>query len=460
VCTFALLIYSEPAYPQSNSIITANHLEKIDKAKSARDKLRLYKKYYSKDSAKLSRQYDKYLQWQLDSICNQLNQNEEGTKELRSHALRRVRKHGSQRLEVDGLREGINENIPDSAAVIEFKQPSRLLTNGIHLDSSTLRRETSKGVNAAKSHAAFGEVIVTSNQVREHQTRVLGYKNQADSLKNKSTHQASIQREAANEAQARLSKFKATRLLEQQRKAAERTRSQVDRYKQMGGEVQDTTYQREQAKKRAQELAMDYVTKNPQVMDAVKKRTTLLMKVYSVVPNSNDLTTAVKRSSLKGKSFRERIFLGGNFQLVSLRPVAIEFSPTIGYRINSRWTMGLGLNYRKTFNDTLSRVASNMIGGKSFLSYDVIRNFFIYGEYSRNSRGLGKEETSQDRIWNSALLLGVGRKISLHPRLDMSAVVLYNVRFENHSDVYAGRWVFRIGFQTSALGFVRRKPSS
>ncbi len=69
-------------------------------------------------------------------------------------------------------------------------------------------------------------------------------------------------------------------------------------YKALAEQLQDSAYLAEQAKKKAEEKAMEYLAQNPGVMRGVQQKMSLLMKKYSVVPNSNDPSTAVKRSSM------------------------------------------------------------------------------------------------------------------------------------------------------------------
>ena len=115
------------------------------------------------------------------------------------------------------------------------------------------------------------------------------------------------------------------------------------------------------------------------------------MKKYSMVPNSNDLSTAIKRTSLKGRTFKERLVLATNFQILNYRPVMIDFSPSVGYKFNSRFAVGVGGMYRQTFKASLSRLSPQVIGYKVFSNYDVVNNFFAYVEFARNSVSLHGE---------------------------------------------------------------------
>ena len=244
------------------------------------------------------------------------------------------------------------------------------------------------------------------------------------------------------------------------KKKVEALDANQNEYKQQFDQLQDSAYWKEQARKKAEEMALDYITENPALMKAAKTKMDLLMKKYSIVPNSNDLSTAVKRTSLQGKSFKERLYLAGNFQVLSLKPVSFDFSPMIGYRFNTRLVAGVGGNYRKTFGDvdSLSRFASDMLGYKAFVSYDVLRDFFAYTEFANNTTGAGQTESSFERIWSTSFLLGAGRKFAIHPKIEMTIVVLYNFTRKPGDTVYPSPWVVRFGFQLSELALLKRKP--
>lgn len=454
----AILLFADITFAQEGTL-SSKHLNKIENAKSASKKLKLYKKFYTRDSARISKDLDKYWEQQSDSIFNAIQDNSNVKLSKRDQ---RLLKRASGKISDAKSLKGKTLHLPDSAATmnqISDKVKDNLPPLSVPHDSAEIKREVRKAVGVVQSQPAMNEVNGIANEAKSYSVQAGQYKNQITGLaKNDSASRAELKRKALVLAQSRTSRFRALSMLEQQKESMKQLQNSSNEYKEQSEQLQDSAYLKEKAKEKAEEAALDYLAKNPAVMDAIARKTALLMKVYSIVPNSNDLRTAVKRSSLEGRSFKDRIFLGGNFQILNLKPVSIEASPVIGYRLTSRLITGLGMNFRKTFNDTLSRIASNMIGYKIFVSYDVIQNFFGYSEFSRNAAAIEQTEGHEDREWNSAFLIGVGRKISLHPRLDMTAIILYNVTHRSDNSVYSNRWSFRIGFQTSALGFIKKKP--
>jgi hypothetical protein len=230
----------------------------------------------------------------------------------------------------------------------------------------------------------------------------------------------------------------------------------VSEYQSQVKQLGDSAYLKAQAKKKAEEMAMNYFSENPGIMLPVQQKMNLLMKKYSVVPNSTDLSTAIKRNSLQGRTFKERLVLGGNFQIITLKPFTIDASPLIGYRFNRNFNAGIGGNYRQTFGDTIQAISPSVLGYKAFTSYDLLKDFFAYAEFARNSAGIHAGETFSARSWKNAAFLGVGRKFRLHQKLEMTTSFLYNFLYDHNDPIYPKRWNFRIGFQSSELAFLKR----
>lgn len=228
-------------------------------------------------------------------------------------------------------------------------------------------------------------------------------------------------------------------------------------YRAMADQLSDSTYLKEKAKKWAEDRAMQYLEENSKLLEPVRKKMDLLMKKYSVVPNSLDLKTAIKRSSLSDRTMKQRLYVGGNFQILTIDPVTVDVSPLIGYRINTKSIGGAGGNFRQSFGDSIPGINQNVLGYKLFASYDIFQNFLAYGEFDRNVVRSPETREGSKYLWKNAAFLGLGRKLKIHPRVEMTAVFLYNLTYEYGDPVYPRRWNFRIGFQSSDLAFFKRK---
>lgn len=232
--------------------------------------------------------------------------------------------------------------------------------------------------------------------------------------------------------------------------------SRMEEFKGYGDGLSDSTARKEFLKAKAEEIAMQYVTDNPGILNEVKRKTDWLMKRYGTVVNSNDLSTAVKRTSLSGRTFKERLLVATNFQILNLEPVSIDFAPQIGYKFNSRFALGFGGTYRQTFENTLT-LAPDVIGGKLFTSYDIVQSFFAYGEYAQNSPGFMIREGKSTRIWKPAVVIGIGKRFAIHSKVDMTMTAIYNVLNEEPDPVYPRAFMLRVGFQLSDIALLKPK---
>lgn len=202
---------------------------------------------------------------------------------------------------------------------------------------------------------------------------------------------------------------------------------------------------------------VDSLLNDSKVIEAATQKVSGLFSKYSSFSNSNDLSDAKKRTSLEGKTFFERIVLGGTFNVVSTSPVSIDFAPQVGYRFNSLFTVGVGMNYRATFGDSINyswHVSSRNIAVKSFASYEFINSWFFYGESQFSS--LGKTEGRKNE-WNANYFIGLGKKFLVHPKLHMTLTALYNLNSETQNQLYPQRFQIRVGFQTSDLAFRKKQ---
>ena len=91
------------------------------------------------------------------------------------------------------------------------------------------------------------------------------------------------------------------------------------------------------------------------------------------------------------------------------------------------------------------------------MSYDVVKSFFAYGEYEyMNTQAMDSTSDVSNRQWVSTLQLGIGRKFSIHPKVQGQVMVLYNFLHDPARPVYPRPWSIRVGFSLSELAMLRR----
>ncbi|UII30787.1 hypothetical protein LVD17_21060 [Fulvivirga ulvae] len=207
---------------------------------------------------------------------------------------------------------------------------------------------------------------------------------------------------------------------------------------------------KQELKQKMASHAREYITQNADKIQQVQSQMGEMKKKYSYMPNSNDLSSAVKRTSLKGESLWERLVIGGNFNISKTNPLNVDLSPAIGYRINKLFEMGVTGCYRSQFKTDKqgvnSQVGKEVYGYSAFANHMVFKNFFAYMEAERMRTTTTSSEIPK-REWKQTLLIGVGRKFNVAKWLEMQALVLFNVLHDNEDGLYNSPVVFKTGFR-------------
>jgi hypothetical protein len=190
-----------------------------------------------------------------------------------------------------------------------------------------------------------------------------------------------------------------------------------------------------------------------------QRKVSALLSKYREFTNSNDLSSAVKQKSLRGKSFFERLVVDMNANMVSTDPFAIDVSLSIGYKVNKNFSFGLGGSRRIAFADSIENtffIAPSALSYRSFIVHDLYKGFFAHAEWQKCSFKSPRNE-SGSKDWTDDIFIGVGKRVPIHPRFFMTLTALYNLKSEDENPLYSRRFQLRVGIQTSELAIRRKK---
>ena len=155
---------------------------------------------------------------------------------------------------------------------------------------------------------------------------------------------------------------------------------------------------------------------------------------YTVLPDLSKEEEGIKRNSLKGQPLRDRIFLNGNVTIQSTAPVILDSNIQLGYRWNKSFSSGIGFILREQLNDRDSTSLTGDAHGFTFFSnYDIMRGFFIYGEYQLVKNKSLFKESAATVSWQYAAMLGVGRRFNISPKVSLSVSLLYDFNYKNNT---------------------------
>lgn len=192
---------------------------------------------------------------------------------------------------------------------------------------------------------------------------------------------------------------------------------------------------------------VNYFEGKEEVLAKAMDKSSELKEKYSKVINSNDLSTATKRSSLEGTSFWGRLVFGGTFQIHIDEQSSIDLNPEIAYRINKKWDVGIGGNYRvnAAIEDLLGAIQDQKIYGyRIFTEYQLYKSFYGHVEFeSLAAKPTGVDGASVQ--WNNSLLAGIERRFKLGDSVEAQISLLYNFMHEDNP-LYNSPWNIRFGF--------------
>lgn len=487
--------------------LSEDHVQKIEKFKSPAKKLKKYLKYYHKDSIRFIKNWDKRLRNKSDSILASTRTSIQREREKLNNKLTGIQKKVNSMDELV-LAQSFNpepfKNEVEKFYPGHFEKRRDLmrwyLSSGYYKPDSTginlmgfsalkqkdlLKQQTIpqiKGINGlpnvdgnlkAMEGKLKGQSLSQFNGIKEikearqlkgeagkYSKELSQYRKQygkyahTDSLGSLVKQGSSV---AEKEMESRMRGMSSMKEFERYQKELSHLQGMRQQYAGEVSHLNDRAYLKNQGKERATLMATNFLKEHQEIMKSVQKKMNGLMKKYSIVPNSTDLSTAVKKTSLKGKTFKERLVVASNFQMISIAPVAIDFAPLLGYKINRNFAVGIGGLYRQTFKDSIPRLSPQVVGVKIFTSYDVAKGFFAYAEFANNSPGVKAEEHQKIRIWKNAMIAGIGRKFLIHKKLEMTTLVAYNFLHKPYDPIYPQPLIVRVGFQLSEVAMLNKR---
>lgn len=497
ICLLLLTESIIGAYAQQEIVLSEKHQKKLETITDSTQRAALYQKYFTKDSLK---QVKAQVKAGIIKECDQLVQDELGIEGIPKDSVAIAAALKKEAVEL--LENELNVEVP--AITLDTTVTSQLKDKGKQtlldtLNNQKIVQQNQEYLKLVKRDSA-SNLVIDSTAVKETVTSTLkqegkklleeeigieipdiildstvttqlkdkGKQAILDTLNNQKIVQQNqeylklIKRDSANNLVIDSAAVKETIVSK-----GEEFLKNTDEYKALNAENAEfnklTEYKdkiektqkelqqmaaQDELKKQMTSKAKEYIIQNAEQIQQVQSQMSELKRIYSSVPNSNDLSTANKRSSLKGEPFWKRIFLGGNFGVTSLNPFEMDLSPQLGYRIDKRFEVGVSGTYRVAFqkDSTWTSQKDEKYGYSVFANYLFYKNFFAYleGEMMNTADPLAKEVT---RSWKETLLIGVGRKFNITPWLEMQAIVSFNVLHDNRDGLYGSPVVFKTGFR-------------
>lgn len=177
-------------------------------------------------------------------------------------------------------------------------------------------------------------------------------------------------------------------------------------------------------------------------------------KVLQAGGNSSDMNMPdFKPNTTKTQTFKQRLEKGFNMQFTknnSLVPTTADVAVHLGYKLNDRSVLGMGVSYKAGLG-SIQRIAISHqgVGLRSYIDWKLKKQFYISGGYEMNHNAQFKniQQLQQYNSWQQAGLIGLSKKVPAKTKFFKGAKlqVLYDMLANSHKPV-SQPVVFRMGY--------------
>ncbi len=192
-----------------------------------------------------------------------------------------------------------------------------------------------------------------------------------------------------------------------------------------------------------------------QVQQAQGELNKLKDKISKLGGSSSDIDMPdFKPNNQKTKSFLNRLEYGLDVQTAkqnSLFPVTTDIGLTVGYKLNDKSVVGVGVSYKMGWGNGFKdiQLTNEGIGLRSYLDMKLKGSLFISGGYEQNYMqrfgSIGDLYNLPQTAWRQSALLGLSKKIQITKKKTTKVQVLYDF-LNKQNNVPSPPILFRVGW--------------
>lgn len=169
----------------------------------------------------------------------------------------------------------------------------------------------------------------------------------------------------------------------------------------------------------------------------------LILSYTKVSFAQNENTNRNKKGDIKS-----HLFYGGGFGLQFGTVTLIELSPIIGYKITSKFGIGLSPTYKyyryKNYYTNSTDIVTHVYGGGVFARYLIFENVFAHAEYETLYLNTKIPGFQTELLQYNSVLVGGGYRQQMGWNSSMYILVLWNLN-DTPDSPYSNP-VIRVGF--------------
>lgn len=182
--------------------------------------------------------------------------------------------------------------------------------------------------------------------------------------------------------------------------------------------------------------------------------TQLKNRISKAGGNSSDANIpGFKPNTQKSKTFLQRLECGSNLQFAknnSLVPTTADIALSVGYKLNDKSIVGIGLSYKMGYGSLRRLSISHQgVGIRSFIDWKLKKQFFVSGGFEMNYNAQFKKlaQLQSFNDWQQSGLIGITRKMNIKTKFfkGTNVQLLYDMLYRQHMPV-SQPFLFRVGY--------------
>lgn len=154
------------------------------------------------------------------------------------------------------------------------------------------------------------------------------------------------------------------------------------------------------------------------------------------------------QEELKSMTFKQRLYfggmLGGGFGTIT----SVQVMPVVGYRINHRWSAGVGANYQYYKDNRPPSFDTHIYGGNAHTRVFILEMLFAHSEFemlSLETLDRSPPDFGFRRLNIPAWFIGAGYYARIGQKSGIAVTFLYDL-IQDVNSPYPGNYTLRMGF--------------
>lgn len=221
----------------------------------------------------------------------------------------------------------------------------------------------------------------------------------------------------------------------------------------MAGTLKDQDALKQQMKQEVQKQAVNHFAGKEEQLQKAMETMSKYKQKYSSLQSLSDIPEK-RPNEMRGKPLIERLVPGVGLQIFIKDDWMVDFNPYVGYRFNTRLTIGAGWNYRLAYNHDNNQFNQDarVYGPRSYGEFKIGKGFsghlqveymntFVPPQFSSGNKD------DEGREWVFTTMAGMKKEYRFIKNVKGTVYVLYNLYDPHHRSPYGDKLNMRIGFE-------------